>query len=226
MGALILDMPYLGYGLKPNEANFFRGRRINSSDLLENVSEITYRPPASVHDYGRCHSPGTSMLYSSSNMDTVLAELAPEIGDRVIVGMATIKNAHELMISAIGEIDYSRRYRRPVIGNQEAFHTLDRLLSSIREENSARHTRILVTDAFFADLFAQAARKQYEYRATAVLSKLILSSGIDGFGYPSVEHRGGVNYAIRPEKFDEHMEWKEFRALDVVHSLGFGLYGN
>ena len=84
----------------------------------------------------------------------------------------------------------------------------------------------MVTDAFFADLFAQPARKQHEYRPTSVLADLIfgMPDGFDGLAYPSVEHRGRINYAIRPESFDEHLEWEEFAAMDVTKYHGFGFY--
>ena len=47
----------------------------------------------------------------------------------------------------------------------------------------------------------------------------------DGFVYPSVAHRGGLNFANRPERFDATMEWEGFVAVEITDSLGFGLYG-
>lgn len=227
MSALLQGMPYLGYRLKKFDTKFFRGRKVTPTELPEKSSEIGYRNPNEVREYGRCHQPGTSVFYCSSNVDTVLTELAPEVGERVCVGVASVKESHELTVSAIGEIDSSRRYGRPVIGNQESYRVLNDRLKQIRDKQSDHHMRIMVTDAFFAELFAQPARKQYEYRPTSVLASLLLNSFslLDGFAYPSVEHRGGINYAIRPHKFDELMEWGEFAAMDVVASFGFGLYG-
>jgi hypothetical protein len=226
MTALLQGMPYVGYKLKKSDTRFFRGRKVAPTELLANSSEIGYRRPDQVKEYGRCHCPGTSMFYCSSNLETVLAELAPEIGERVCVGVASVKDSCELTVSAIGEIDSSRRYGRPIIGNQESYQFLNEVLKNIRARQTGQHMRILVTDAFFAELFAQPARKQYEYRPTSVLTDLLLKIPIlDGFAYPSVEHRGGINYAIRPEKFDELMEWDEFMAIDVVASFGFGIYG-
>ncbi len=227
ISTLFKGMPYIGYAIKKTElGKVFRGRIGRSSELLEKPSEFGYRQPREVRDYGRCHGPGTSMFYCSTNLETVLTELGPEVGDRVHVGRATIKEEHELRVTAIGEIDYSRRYGRPVIGNNESYETLNDLLGQIKQEQSDYHARILVTDAFFADLFAQPARKQHEYRPTSVLADLIfrMPDGLDGLAYPSVEHRGGINYAIRPESFDEHLEWEEFSAIEVTNYYGFGLY--
>jgi hypothetical protein len=226
MAALLHGMPYVGYKLKKSDTKFFRGRRVQPTYLPEKPSEIGHRRPDEVKEYGRCHWPGTSMFYCSSNLDTVLTELAPEVGERICVGAASVKESREIAVSAIGEIDSSRRYGRPVIGNQDSYRLLNQTLKQIRDRDSNHHVRILVTDAFFAELFALPARKQYEYRPTSVLANLLFKSPLfDGFAYPSVEHRGGINYAIRPEKFDELMEWDEFLAIDVVASFGFGLYG-
>ena len=46
----------------------------------------------------------------------------------------------------------------------------------------------------------------------------------DGFAYPSVGHRGGLNYAISPSSFDTKFRWKKFFAGEIVNFLGFGLY--
>ena len=227
ISALFKDMPYIAYAIKNTElGKVFRGRIGRSSELLEKPSEFGYRQPRDVRDYGRCHCPGTSMFYCSTDLATVLTELAPEVGDRVHAVRATIKEKHELRVTAIGEIDNSRRYGRPVIGNNESYETLTNLLGKIKRKDSNDHARIMVTDAFFADLFAQPARKQHEYRPTSVLADLIfrMRDGFDGLAYPSVEHRGRINYAIRPESFDEHLEWEEFAAMDVTKYHGFGIY--
>lgn len=227
ISALFKGMPYIGYAIKKTELDMvFRGRIGRSNELLEKPSEFGYRQPRDVKDYGRCHGPGTSMFYCSTNLATVLTELGPEVGDRVHLARATIKEKHELRVTAIGEIDYSRRYNRPVIGNNKSYEVLTDLLGRIKRKDSNDHARILVTDAFFADLFAQPARKQHEYRPTSVLADLIfrMPDGFDGLAYPSVEHRGGINYAIRPESFDEHMELEEFAAIEITKYYGFGLY--
>ncbi len=227
ISALFKGMPYIGYAIKKTELDkVFRGRIGRSNELLEKPSEFGYRQPRDVREYGRCHGPGTSMFYCSTNLATVLTELGPEVGDRVHLGRATIKEKHELRVTAIGEIDYSRRYSRPVIGNNKSYEVLTDLLEQIKRKDSNDHARILVSDAFFADLFAQPARKQHEYRPTSVLADLIfrMPDGFDGLAYPSVEHRGRIKYAIRTESFDEHLEWEKFAAIDVTKYHGFGLY--
>lgn len=226
IAGLFEGMPYVGYSVGAPE-RFFRGRICNTSKLLDKPSEFGYRQPDSVKDYGRCHSPGTSIFYCSSTLETVITELGPEVGDRIHVGMASAKEKSEIHLTAIGEIDYARRYNRPVIGNQEAYKALNKVLVQINRQDPEHHNRVLVIDAFFSDLFALPARKQHEYRPTSALSTLLFQgiAGLDGFGYPSVEHRGGVNYAILPKSFDEKMEWVEFRTLEVVEYVGFGIYG-
>ena len=227
ISALCKDMPYAAYPIKKTDLGMvFRGRIGRSNELLEKPSEFGYRQPRDVRDYGRCHGPGASMFYCSTDLATVLTELGPEVGDRVHAGRATIKEKHELLVTAIGEIDNIRRYGRPVIGNDESYEMLTDLLGKIKRKDSNDHARIMVTDAFFADFFAQPAQKQHEYRPTSVLADLIFSmpDGFDGLAYPSVEHRGRINYAIRPESFNEHLEWEEFAAMDITKYHGFGFY--
>jgi hypothetical protein len=84
-----------------------------------------------------------------------------------------------------------------------------------------------VVDAFFADAFLAPARQPRGYKVTAALSELLLdgSNQLDGFAYPSVAHRGGLNVVIRPERFDNIMDWEHFMAFEVTAYLGFGIYG-
>src|SRR5690606_34376115 len=81
---------WLGYPM-PEDWTIFRGRICNDTELFKHASQLSHRGADKVKDYGRCHRPSTSVLYASNNLDTVLSELSPEIGDRVHIAVARPK---------------------------------------------------------------------------------------------------------------------------------------
>ena len=114
---------WLGYPM-PREWGTFRGRIENGTDLFENVSQMSCRDPSDVKDYGRCHWPSVAVYYGANNLDTVLSELSPEVGDRVHVGVSRPKTNAEIVLTAIGEIDHVWRYNRALIGNEETLESV------------------------------------------------------------------------------------------------------
>ncbi len=112
---LLHGVPWIAYPI-PAGYLLFRGRIRNDVELFSNVKEMSFRPPGTVNDFGRCHRPGFSVFYGSNNLDTVLSELSPNRGDKVHVAVAQTKAADPAHVTAIGEIDYVRRYGRPLIG--------------------------------------------------------------------------------------------------------------
>jgi len=226
--ALLREIPYQGYNIG-SQLRLFRGRIKNSQNTLSTPNEFSYKPKSSSNSFGRCHSPGNTIFYGGSNLDTVLSELTPETGDTVHVGVARVKKNYQVTLTAIGEIDYIRRYNRALIGNEESIKTVNHLLSKFDDQTRAR---TLLVDAFFAELFSNPAYKQGDYKITASLAELILEaknekqpSILHGFAYPSVAHRGGMNFVITPEAFDKYFEWDQFMAFKITDYLGFGLYG-
>ena len=173
------------------------------------------------------------MFYGSTNSETVLTELTPEIGDKIHIGVTATNPDKPPRVTAIGEIDYSRRYGRPLIGNLSTYKIQNELLIRLKEQDQNRHLRVLLVDAYFTDIFSKPAYKERDYKVTSCLSELLLNIEInvdgrditqDGFAYPSVAHRGGLNYAIAPSSFDEKFRWEKFISGEIVNYFGFGLY--
>lgn len=226
--ALLREMPYLAYP-QNDKLRLFRGR-LDAQELLSSPGEFSYRPLRYSHDFGRCHQPGVTVFYGASNLDTVFSELTPEISSRLHIGVAKLRPEAQLLLTAIGEIDHVRRYGRAFVGDAESTHILTEMLN---QANEAEKARMLLVDAFFADMFLQPAAKQRDYKVTSALSALLLDVksdkhpeiSIDGFAYPSVAHRGGINFAVRPDRFDALFEWECFMAFEVTNNLGFGIYG-
>lgn len=225
---LLAGVPFPGYPINAPSV-IFRGRIENTKKTLNKMSEFSYVPQNLSNNSGRCHRPKSTILYGALTLDTVLSELRPEIGDLVHIGVAGIKSDAEIIITSIGEIDHIRRFGRPLIGDNESIKILNKFLLESDEETK---NRILLVDAFFSDVFSKSASKQREYKITNAISEHILAaknelnpSLLDGFAYPSVAHRGGINVVIKPESFDRKCEWKEFFAIEITDYLGFGLYG-
>lgn len=225
---LLRGVPYFSYPV-PRPFSVFRGRIDNSRPHFDQAQQFSYRPIDGSAHYGRCHVPGRTVLYGSMNLDTVLAELSPEVGDRVHVGVAGLSEEAQLNVTAIGEIDHWRRYGRPLLGGEGAGNTLNTIVNGPPTEE---RTRTLLVDAFFADLFALPAAKQQERKATGALAGLLLDAVdqegkplLDGFAYPSVAHRGGLNFALRPDSVDRALQWQQFMVFEITDYLGFGLYG-
>ncbi|MEQ1530021.1 MAG: hypothetical protein ABL925_11955 [Methylococcales bacterium] len=148
-------------------------------------------------------------FYGANNIDTVLSELKPEIGDSVHLAIAKPKINIEVILTVIGEIDHVRRYGDALLGDENTTSDIKKMLE-IKEENDLKK---ILLDAFMSELFIRPANQLRDYKATSALSDVILSQKnsddefhIDGFAYPSVAHRGGINFAIRGSAFEQKME--------------------
>ena len=218
---------WLGYPM-PSDWAIFRGRISNETKLFENVSQLSNRRVEDIKDYGRCHCPSTSVFYAANNLDTVLSELLPEIGDRVHIAVARPRKSKKVVLTAIGEIEHVRRFDRALIGNDETRKIIQKFLDNVKSE---AELKTLLLDAFMSDLFITPADRWSDYKATSALSDIIFSAQrdgnpiLDGFAYPSVAHRGGMNFAIQGARFAEQMEIYQCMAFEIINYLGFGIYG-
>jgi hypothetical protein len=212
----------------PSNCKVFRGRVNRSPVPFSNVKDFRSRKAEDVGEYGRCHQPSRSIYYAALNLDTVLAELEPDVGDFVHVAVASPKENKSVNLVAIGEIEHIRRYGVPLLGGQVTIETFGKLLEdSHKEENLAR----IFVDAFLSDVFIAPARGQRDYKLTSALSDIILSAENEGdpicqgFAYPSVAHKGGLNFAFEGSCFPDHMEISECMVFRIVDYLGYGIYG-
>ena len=218
---------WLGYAM-PMEWGAFRGRIENGIELFDNISQLSCRRPDDIRDYGRCHRPSISVYYGANNLDTVLAELSPEIGDLVHVAVARPKAIDDVVLTAVGEIDNVRRNNRALIGNDDTLAIIRKLLDSISSEADLK---TVFLDAFMADLFLAPANHASDYKATSALSDIIFSASndgkpiLDGFAYPSVAHRGGMNFAVQRAAFLTKMAVTQCMAFEIIDYLGYGIYG-
>lgn len=197
----------------------FRGRIDNETKLFDNINQLTNRKDKDIKDYGRCHKPLMSVFYGANNINTVLSELQPEIGNRVHIAKAKQKTNKEIALTAIGELDRVRRYGKGLFNND--IKEFMSILDNIQDQTNLKR---IFLDAFMSELFIKPASKQQDYKATSAISNFILSKDIDGFAYPSVAHRGGINFAILGTKFEQKMEIYECLTFEIIDYLGYGLY--
>lgn len=219
------DCPFSIYPM-PQNTDIFRGRYV-SSGLVGNVSELLNRADKDVKDFGRCHKPGLSVLYGSNNLDAVLSELRAEVGQIIQVIQLAPKKDYSLRITAIGEVDHARRYGRALLGNDQTVTMINDFIESLAKEQVAK---LYLRDAFMADLFSRQAYHQIDYKLTSALSDIVFSMHVNGepikgFAYPSVAHRGGLNYAIHGSYVDKSLDVAGCFAYEIVDYLGFGIYG-
>ena len=84
-------------------------------------------------------------------------------------------------------------------------------------------------DAFIADEFIKRATTDTDYRITSAFATLVLnesegSNQIDALVYPSVEFRGGLNFAIKPDSLKNKMELIDSEVIEITDTLGYGIF--
>lgn len=213
---------FVGYTV-PKGTIFFRGRLFRTDTLKSNKVELLERNYEEVKEYGRCHRPKTSVLYAAKNWDTILAELDVFKGDFAqIICLEVIKPFY---IFIVGDIEHCRRFEHSMFPQGNYNYEMSQEIKGILETNDIQ--KILV-DAFMSDVFSKSDRGQAHYRLTSALADILLNNGHQdciGFAYPSVAHRGGVNFAFKSSEYSKYMVAKNCEAIKITDDLGYGLYG-
>lgn len=199
--------------------DFYRARKLDGREPFTDLSQLKALPAKKVKSYGRCHSPGKSVLYASLNLQTIYAEIGAELGDLIQVIRFKPK-AEGVHAATVGEVDYVRRY-----GKSPFFPDLEKMVEELWGEMSElERLRFNYTDAFLSAKFRKPVKYPYEYKVTSAFSDVIYEQGVNAFFYPSVSHLGGLNIAIKGDIFDEYFEVQESFAVEIIESLGFGIY--
>jgi|TARA_R110002033_G_scaffold7587_1_gene27490 hypothetical protein len=215
------------YSLKiESKVNLFRGRIINDKEI-NNIENLIYKPSEKVLEYGRCNIPKQSIYYASNNFDTVLSELSVEINDIVYVLNSEIKNDKKIDFIPVGELDHLRRYGKSLLSdNLEVVSKVKDIMTSIKKKDINNYYVQHLLDAYLSELFFKKAYTKKDYKLTSAFSDIIykLDSSLDGISYPSVKHRGGINFAIKSETFDEKIKVLAVVKIKIINDLGFGIY--
>lgn len=225
--ALLRGLPHVGYCI-PDDFTLWRGRINNDTDYFLSPKEFGSPPLEFAQGWGRCTRPGTRAFYGAMNLNTVWAELYPMVGDRVHLGKARKRQGVDSLMSEVGGIDHCRRFGRAMLGTKEGYGFFNQWLAEQSDEEAIRATLI---DAYFADEFSKIVSRPRDYLVPATISSILIDAAddggrslLDGFAYPSVAHRGGVNFVMPPSSFEKIMEWQEFIVAEIVGYYGFGIY--
>ena len=84
---------------------------------------------------------------------------------------------------------------------------------------------VRLVDAFFSDRFSRVGKSEYKL-TNLIASEFLSTQVIDGIIYPSVEHLGTYNYAIKPDSFDEKFDIVHVQGQAILRTYGYGIFQN
>lgn len=203
-----------------------RSRSTQRGTDFENVKQMGYPPAHRVQRLGRCNFVEQSVFYGSSNVETSFLEIGfTEQEPCAVIAQFRLKAGASLTLQPIGELDHYRRHRKPRLDTPGVVEQLDLLLDGL--DHYDQITRWFV-DAYLADFFSRIPNSNTENNLYEVTSRIanayLMQADVDGIIYPSVKHAGGLNYAIKPEVFDERFEVVKYALTAPVHAHGYGLF--
>jgi hypothetical protein len=214
------------FGIHFNEFSMIRSRAIEFGTDFEHVKQMGYPPPHKMTRLNRCNFPGQTILYASSNPETTFLEV--EFSDKkpcAFITQFNLKPDCELVLLSIGELDHYRRYKRTRLGTPGLNDKIDALLAPMGHYERMAYQFV---DAYLADYFGRTPDEKDQrnlYDVTArIANALLTQDGIDGLIYPSVRHQGGLNYAIKPDVFDQKFVVGKYQLTTALYRYGYGLF--
>ena len=187
--------------------------------------QIIHRDPSKVKTVGRCHLPGTSVFYAANNLDTSLLEIGLNTKQPCAVSaIFRLKSGLQTNFLSIGEVDHCRRYGHARLLTPGVREMIEEITKPLEHYD---RLALEYMDAYLADFFGRvpnAVNQKNVYEVTArVAQSFIALREVEGLVYPSVRHQGGINFAIKPEVFEEKFEIEKFQLTTPVNSYGYGL---
>lgn len=187
---IYFSLPYkLGTG-----SCLWRARKSSNRLLLSHTDELKY-PPSNVVDYGRANTVGASVFYAATSAETAFTECRLKEGDYFHSARYELKADKDIYLHRFGDLDSLRRNSQTVFNkpyyNEAYAYALSKLKPKVK-------LAVQLVDAFFVDRLSRKGNMD-EYRVSSrIVNELLSVSNISGIIYPSVEHSGGYNYAIKP----------------------------
>ena len=203
-----------------------RGRLKRENDeLVKNISDLKCKPAKDV-DISRANDKGKPVFYGALDLRTVFPEIGADKGSIVqVIHIGPAEEAKHISFSVVGQIDQWLRYRLTTVFFVPYYQShLEKRINSICKTQED-YTKLTLIDAFFADQFRKRARRPYEHKLCAAIAELYMEvQGTDGLAYPSVENRGGFNFAIKGDSFKEKCEVRKCSAWEITNYFGHGKY--
>lgn len=213
---MFFSLPYAVEGV----ADWWRVRRSKPGELFTHTDSLKY-PPADKTPALRINAAGSSVFYASTSPETAFAESRLKAGDFFHLTKFQTKPRFHLYV--FGDIDSLRRRAKTIFDMPEFQRAYEYALGKLRPNV---RLAVQLVDAFFVDRLGRKGSPD-EYRVTAAIaSELLRSKQLQGVIYPSVEHSGGFNVAIKPSCYEEHVFPVETTPSIILRSYGYGAYQN
>lgn len=218
---LLAEQPLLGYALGRGSF-FWRGRRCPSSDGWPSAVDLVY-PPAAIARTDRLNDTGDPILYASTRALTVLDELHAQPGDYIHLIGIRIKQGVGVHFMSIGDFFHIFKAGFSRIAGSAWAGGVGRILNDMGVETARR---VIYVDAFLSEVLADPAASRTHYLQTRALRHAVFRKikKAEGFFYPSVKHRIGMNLAIKPDTFDTKGQIIASQVIQVNRVRQFGLY--
>lgn len=201
---------------------FLRARVIPENATLF-VRDVIARLPNESPYFQRCNFPGQSMLYCGVNLDTCFTEIDPKLSDSIAVSQFEVIETQAIKVAQIGGLEHYRRHERAMLDVPELSVSTKGALDSTLNRNNLDE---LVIDAFMAQILSRKVNCEADYRLSALIANLIMTkTNADGVMYPSVEHRGGLCYAIKSEVAFSKLRLVAVEERRVVEKLPYNIWG-
>jgi hypothetical protein len=191
----------------------YRARKFDDSVMPTHLSEVWHPAPHLVTEFGRANLPLQPVLYCSDGPCAAIKEIGGRAGDRIAIVEMVLANKNILPhIFSLGELRARKRTRKGVMGPQ-----LDALLERMRSMKFDMERTMLI-DGFYADVFKNKGKDLYPLSAAIALD-FMKPQEIDGIAYPSVEHDGCQNLALKPESALKLLAVKSVRMTRLIKSI-------
>lgn len=218
---LLAQQPVLGYAFGRGSF-FWRGRKCEKDTGWDNVKDTVY-PRRDIASIQRLNDRGDPIFYGATRLLTVLNELGVREGDYVHLVALRLNQGVGVHFIAIGEFFhvFKAGFSRLIVG--EPCRALSRVLNDFGPQNGQS---IIYVDAFLSDLLADSKAYQNDYAHTRALHHAVFRKlgQAEGFFYPSVKDRIGMNLAIKVEAFDAKIQVVSSQVVQITRIRPFGFF--
>jgi hypothetical protein len=203
-------------------ASFWRARKSEEGQLFEHTNDLAY-PPSKITNLARANHQNSSIFYAASSPETAFSECRFNDGDNFHLTSYSVKKDSKFHVLIMGDIDSLRRTSKAVFDSAQRANAYNYVLSRLKDDI---RMAVRLVDAFFVDRLSRKGNDD-EYKVTAsIVSELLKPEEISGIIYPSVEHSGGFNYALKPDCYEHHIVPTETCMATMMNNYGYGMYKN
>ncbi|MEN4603150.1 RES domain-containing protein [Pantoea agglomerans] len=195
---------------------FKRARKIDGDYYPESIQDFLWKIDGNAMA-GRVNPEGFPVLYVADRAETAYREINIDSNIALLVELQ-IREGLACRVAPIGEIMLIQRGHGRFLKGKEAAD-FDAMLNACNPNHAKA---LLITDAF---LFEQLTQDRDEYRISSYIAKSFFEKlpHLSAIAYPSVQHEGAVNIAIKTNHF-----WNSWSVVaarrQMVDHLACGYY--